>query len=354
MIVEVRPDREGPVTSVLLGVRDGVATMTLNRPRALNALTRDMVRAMARALAGWARDPAVRTIVLTGAGERGLCAGGDVRLLFEQAARCPAGARAFWRDEYRLIASIARLPVPYVALMGGIVMGGGVGLSAHGRHRVVCETSRVALPEVGLGFPPDVGGCWLLARAPGELGTHVALTAAQLNAADAIGCGLADHYVPSARWAELRAALAAAPAAAVVPALAAVPPPGTLPRDREWIDACYRGMSVEEILARLDARPEPGAAAAADRIRRHSPTALAVTLRALREARTLATLEQALAADYRIMSASLGAHDFREGIRAQLIDRDRAPRWQPPRLAEVSAEAVAGYFRPVTESGRAG
>jgi enoyl-CoA hydratase len=332
--------------AVLLDVRDGVATITLNRPRALNALTRDMVAVMARALAAWRRDPAIATIVLAGAGERGLCAGGDVRLLFEQAASRPADALAFWRDEYRLIASVARLRRPYVALMHGIVMGGGVGLSAHGRHRVVCETSRVAMPEVGIGFPPDVGGTWLLARAPGELGTHAALTAAELTAGDAIGCGLADRYVPAARWGELRAALAGAPPARVLPAFAEAPPPGPLLRERAWIDACYRGDRVEDILARLDACPEPGAAAAAQRIRRHSPTALKVTLRALREARRLTTLEAALRMEYRIMAASLGSADFREGIRAQLIDRDRAPRWQPARLTEVSAAAVASYFIP--------
>jgi enoyl-CoA hydratase len=333
---------------VLFDVRDGVATVTLSRPDALNALTSGMIAAMTATLAGWAREAGIRAVVLAGAGQRGLCAGGDVRLLFEQAADAGrhAEAREFWRAEYQLIALIARLPVPYVALMHGIVMGGGIGISAHGRHRVVTETSRLAMPEVSIGFIPDVGGTLLLSRAPGELGTHIALTAAHLNAGDAIDCGLADCYVPSARLGELRTALATAPAADVLGAFREEPPRGTLARHRDWIDECYAAGSVEEILSRLDGRPEPAAAAAAAALRRHSPTALKVTLRALRRAECLGTLEAALAAEYRIMAASLGSHDFREGIRAQLIDRDRNPRWLPRMLAEAGDAAVESYFLP--------
>jgi enoyl-CoA hydratase/carnithine racemase len=333
---------------VLFDVRDGVAAITLNRPGALNALTSGMVAAMTGTLAGWAMDPGIKAVVLAGAGQRGLCAGGDVRLLFEQATTGRhAEAREFWRAEYLLIAFVARLRVPYVALMHGIVMGGGIGISAHGRHRVVTETSRLALPEVGIGFTPDVGGTLLLSRAPGQLGTHVALTAAHLNAGDAIDCGLADCYIPSARLTELTMALAKAPAADVLAAFSEEPPPGTLAGHRDWIDHCYAADSVEEILGRLDSRTEAAAAEAAAALRRHSPTALKVTLRALRDAGRLGTLERALSAEYRIMAASLGSHDFREGIRAQLIDRDRNPRWSPSSLAGVVDGAVASYFLPL-------
>jgi enoyl-CoA hydratase len=233
--------------------------------------------------------------------------------------------------------------------MNGVVMGGGVGISAHGRHRVVNETSRVAMPEVGIGFTPDVGGTRLLARAPGQLGTHAALTAAHLNAADAIGCGLADCYVPAARWPALRAGLRNAPAADVLAAFREEPPPGTLDRHRGWIDECYSADTVEEILARLDSCRDQAAVTAAVTMRRHSPTALKVTLRALREAEKLESVEDALRAEFRIMSVSLISHDFREGIRAQLIDRDRAPKWSPASLADISDSALEPYFAPLGE-----
>jgi enoyl-CoA hydratase len=333
---------------VLFDVRDGVATVTLNRPSSLNALTREMISEISGMLARWAEDPAVQVIVITGAGERGLCAGGDVRHLFEQAVTRPAAAREFWRTEYSLVAFIAGLSVPFVALMNGIVMGGGLGVSAHGRYRVVTETSRVAMPEVAIGFTPDVGGTWLLSRAPGELGTHIALTAAHLNAGDAICCGLADYYVPGSRWRELGASLAKAPAPDVLESFREEPPPGTLDAHRGWIDECYSADSVEEILSRLDACQDRAAAEAVKRMRRHSPTALKVTLRALREAGRLSTLGLALRAEFRIMAASLKSHDFREGIRAHLIDRDKDPKWLPASLAEVDAGAVESYFRPLS------
>jgi enoyl-CoA hydratase len=212
---------------------------------------------------------------------------------------------------------------------------------------VVNETSRVAMPEVGIGFTPDGGGTRLLARAPGELGTHAALTAAHLNAGDAIRCGLADCYVPSARWPALRAELRNGPAADVLAAFREEPPPGSLDQHRGWIDECYRADSVEEVLARLDSCPDPAAASAAGTMRRHSPTALKVTLRALREAKGLESVEDALRAEFRIMSVSLLSHDFREGIRAQLIDRDRSPKWSPASLADVSDSALKPYFTPL-------
>ncbi|ARQ71598.1 enoyl-CoA hydratase/isomerase family protein [Streptomyces marincola] len=326
-------------------VEGRAARLTLNRPEALNALTHGMVLALAEALDAWERDPAVETVVLDGAGERGLCAGGDIRAIHRDAvAGTTEATRAFWRDEYRLNARIARYPKPFVALMDGIVMGGGVGVSAHGRVRVVTERSRVAMPETGIGFVPDVGGLYLLARAPGELGTHLALTGAAVGAGDAIACGLADHYVPSERLPALRADLAGAPAAEVLARHAADPPPAELTAQRGWIDHCYAAGTVEEIVARLRDAPAAGAEEAARVLLRRSPTALKVTLAALRRAARLGSVERVLEQDYRVSCAALANADLVEGIRAQVVDKDRAPRWSPATPADVGNAAVAAHF----------
>ncbi len=216
---------------VLLRTEGRAGFVTLNRPRALNALTHAMVLAVDEALTAWEHDPAVETVVIDGAGERGLCAGGDIRAIHDDARAGGTASAAFWRDEYRLNARIARYPKPYVALMDGIVMGGGVGISAHGSHRVVTERSRVAMPETGIGFVPDVGGTYLLGRAPGELGTHLALTGTPVGAADAILAGLADRYVPAAGLPALADDLTRLPAGEASPA---TPP---RPRPVPWPDS---------------------------------------------------------------------------------------------------------------------
>ncbi|KAB8161927.1 enoyl-CoA hydratase/isomerase family protein [Streptomyces sp. 3MP-14] len=322
--------------------------LTLNRPRALNALNHRMVHALSATLRAWAADPDVATVAITGAGERGLCAGGDIRAIHADATSgapdAGVAAAAFWRDEYRLNARIARYPKPYVALMDGIVMGGGVGLSAHGTLRVVTERSRVAMPETGIGFAPDVGGTWLLARAPGELGTHLALTGAEMTAGDAVHCGFADHFAPADALPALLADLARLPAAEAVAAHARPVPAGELAAERPWIDACYAADTVEEILDRLAARPEPAARRAAATLATRSPTSLKVTLAAVRLARRLGGLEEALEREYWISRALLASPDLAEGVRAQVVDKDRNPRWRPATLADVGAADVARYL----------
>ncbi|WP_443056097.1 enoyl-CoA hydratase/isomerase family protein [Streptomyces sp. NBC_00239] len=333
--------------SVLIRTAGAIGRITLDRPEALNALTHDMVRRIDAALDGWERDPAVTAVVLDGAGERGLCAGGDIRAIRESALGDRSRALAFWRDEYRLNARIARLGVPWVALMDGIVMGGGVGLSAHGRVRIVTERSRVAMPEVGIGFVPDVGGTYLLGRAPGELGTHLALTADAMGAADAVLCGFADHVVPSERLPELVAALTAGtPAPEAAAALAVPAGEAGLSRHRDWIDHCYAADTVEEIVDRLSSYGEPAAKEAAGRILGHSPTSVKVTLAALRRAKALDTLEEVLEQEWRVSSAALAGPDLAEGVRAQVVDKDRSPRWSPGTLAEVGEAAVTAHFAP--------
>ena len=337
-------------TDVLLRVEGRAGHMTLNRPEKLNALTHTMVRRIDAALAAWARDPAVGTVVMTGAGARGLCAGGDIRL-FHDDARTGDGraSAAFWADEYRLNARIARYPKPYVAVMDGIVMGGGVGVSAHGSIRIVTERSQVAMPETAIGLAPDVGGTYLLARAPGELGTHLALTGAPVGAADAVLCGLADHFVPSVLVPMFLASLAGSPVPEALARYAAEPPAGELTGHREWIDHCYAADSVEEIVDRLLEFSDPEAKATAATILARSPTALKVTLAALRRARSLGSLERVLEQEYRISCAALSSPDLMEGIRARIIDKDRAPRWSPASLRDVTDETVARFFAPLGE-----
>ncbi|WP_030057843.1 MULTISPECIES: enoyl-CoA hydratase/isomerase family protein [Streptomyces] len=332
----------------------GIGRIVLNRPRALNSLTHGMITTLRTTLDDWAADDRVRVVVLTGAGERGLCAGADIRAMHDDAKAGGAGTRAFFRDEYRLNALIARYPKPYVAVMDGITMGGGVGLSAHGAVRIVTERSTVAMPETRIGLVPDVGGSRLLAHAPGELGLHLGLTSASMGPGDALLCGFADHYVPSARIPELLDALtrAATPTAdidtvgAVVAAHAEPAPPAALAGQRAWIDACYAADTVEEIVERLLNSGVPEAKEAAELTLGNSPTAVKATLAALRRARTLPSLEAVLDQEYRVSCAALDGHDLVEGIRAQVIDKDRDPHWEPATLAGVTEVDVARFLAP--------
>lgn len=328
--------------------RDGVlGHVQLNRPRALNALTQAMVERLTEVLAEWLHDDGVQTVVLSGAGDRGLCAGGDIVAIAHSIRSGGAEAARFWRDEYALDAVIARYPKPFVALMDGLVLGGGVGLSAHGGTRVVTERTRIGMPEVSIGFFPDVGGTLLLARAPGELGTHLALTGGTASGADAIALGLADHLVPSERLAELVAALASAPPAEVIARLAVAAGASELVAQRDWIDEAYSGDDPLAIVERLEASPVPAAREAAATIRTKSPTSVAVTLAAVRRARELASLEAVLERDFRIAMHFTQGHETLEGVRAQVIDKDRTPRWDPARLDDVTAEVVERYFAPL-------
>jgi enoyl-CoA hydratase len=336
-------------TDVLFSVQAGIGRITLNRPKALNALTHDMIRAIDAQLVEWANDASVSLVLLDGTGERGLCAGGDIRALYEDAkAGRLQGPADFFRDEYRLNARIARYAKPFVVFMDGIVMGGGIGLASHAAHRVVTPRSMLAMPEVGIGFIPDVGGTFLLGHAPGELGTHAALTAGRLGAADAMLLGLADLCVAVDRLPALAASLKGLGDAGAIrvalEAQAEPPPPGVLAAARAWIDAAYAAGSVEQIIAALQARPEPDAQAAVREIAGKSPTSLKLALRLLRTARTLGRLELCLQQEYDAALICMVSHDFVEGVRAAVVDKDRNPRWSPASLAEVTPDRVDRYF----------
>ena len=330
-------------------VDGGVGFVTLNRPKAINSLNQSMVDGLRAVLTAWEQDDAISAVVLSGAGERGLCAGGDVVAIYHSARADGAEARRFWHDEYLMNGQIGRFPKKYVALMDGIVMGGGVGVGAHANTRVVTETSKVAMPEVGIGFIPDVGGAYLLSRAPGSLGLHVALTGAPFSGADAIALGFADHYVPHDKLDALRQAIAADGVEPAIAAHAVEPPASQLAAQRDWIDHCYAGDTVADIVAGLRGHDAGPANDAADLIATRSPIALSVTLEAVRRAAKLDTLEDVLAQDYRVSSASLRSHDLVEGIRAQLVDKDRNPKWSPASLSEVRAADVEAYFAPVDD-----
>ncbi|WP_422745270.1 enoyl-CoA hydratase/isomerase family protein [Mycobacterium sp. WMMD1722] len=331
---------------VLVTVENGVGLVTLNRPKAINSLTHGMVTALGAALDAWEDDDAVHTVLLRGAGERGLCAGGDVIAIYHSAKADGVEARDFWHDEYLVNAHIGRYPKPYVAVMDGIVMGGGVGVSAHGSVRVVTDTTKMAMPEVGIGYIPDVGGTYLLSRAPGLLGYHAALTGAPFDAADAIAFGMADHFVPHVGVDDFIAAVIADGPDTAIAAYAQQPPPSALLAHRDWIDQCYAGETVADILAALRAHDAAAAGDAADLIASRSPVALAVTLRALRQAAKLDTLEDVLRQEYRTSCGSLRSHDLVEGIRAQLVDKDRNPTWSPHAIEAVTPADVDAYFQP--------
>ena len=331
---------------ILTRVDHGVGLITLNRPKAINSLTHTMVTALSQVLTDWERDDAVRAVVLSGAGERGLCAGGDVVAVYNSAKADGVEARRFWWDEYLLNAHIGRYAKPYIALMDGIVMGGGVGVSAHASTRIVTDTTKLAMPEVGIGLVPDVGGTYLLSRAPGLLGLHAALTGAPFFGADAIAMGFADHFVPHDKLADFTQSVIAEGPEAAVAAHAIDPPASQLMAQREWIDDCYAGETVADIVAALRGHDAGPANDAANLIATRSPSSLAVALEAVRRAAKLDTLEDVLTQEYRTSCGSLRSPDLVEGIRAQIIDKDRNPQWSPASLTAVTAEDVEAFFTP--------
>lgn len=303
---------------VLVEKRAGVGYIVVNRPRAINALTPSMFVTIREVLDTWADDDSVEQIDVSGAGDRGLCAGADVRALRQWVldGGDPAEPLA---QEYAMNAAIVALNKPYIAHLRGITMGGGLGLSVHGSRRLVYPDARLAMPETAIGFIPDVGVLWLLARAPGELGTHLALAGATVNASDGVLVGWADEVVGQAPLSELVA-------------------------DRSWVDACYAGDDPLVIVERLEQHPDPRARTAGDLIRRRSPLAVAVALEAVRRAASLPTVQDVLAQDLTVARHLVPRPDFAEGVRAQLVDKDRHPQWNPARLEDVDRSAVLACF----------
>ena len=332
---------------VLVNVSNGVGLLTLNRPKTINSLTHGMVTVVEKALRNWADDDRVHSVLLTGAGERGLCAGGDVVAIYRSVKDDGGSAtRAFWWDEFRLNSYISTYPKPYVSVMDGITMGGGVGVGAHGSVRIVTDTTKMGMPEVGIGYVPDVGGTYLLSRAPGLLGLHAALTGAPFSGADAIAMGFADHFVPHADLGAFTDAVLNDGVDAAVSTYATEPPASNLLAQRHWIDECYARDTVADVVAELRGHGAGPAADAANHIASRSPIALAVTLESVRRAGKLDSLNDVLRQEYRVACATLRSHDLVEGIRALLIDKDRNPKWSPSSLALFDENDVEAYFAP--------
>jgi enoyl-CoA hydratase len=325
---------------VLFAEHGGLGRIRLNRPRAINALTQSMVSAMEAQLEDWAVDERIHTVSVEGAGDKGLCAGGDVRAVREGLLAGSADPRSFWEDEYRLNATIAHYPKPFVAFMDGVTMGGGLGISAHGSTRLVTERSRLAMPETAIGFFPDTGMLHLLARAPGELGTHLAMTGQSVGGSEALCCGLADAMIESRHIPRILAKLANGESIDDFTVAAATSP---LSKARGWIDECYRGDDTATILARLTEHPEPAAREAAKIMRTRSPQSVVVTLAAIRRAAQL-SLDEVLAQDLRLGCALAVKPDFAEGVRALLVDRDNTPQWQHSNVDAVDPATVAAMF----------
>jgi enoyl-CoA hydratase len=336
---------------VIVRAQGALRRLTLNRPKALNAVTFGMTVTMTEMMRAWASDPAVAVVMFDGAGERGFCAGGDIRALYDAAKSGDPLPQKFWALEYHLNVTIARYRKPVVAIMDGVVMGGGIGLAGHAAHRVVTERSAVAMPEVGIGFFPDIGASFPLARAPGFTGTYLALSGDRMNAADTIYAGLADIHTPAAKLATIPGALAGCRSADDVQtqlaALSAPPAPGKLEAARSWIDACYGANTAEEIFARMDASNAEAAQTALAAMKKASPTSLKITLRNIRDAAKFNRVEECFVQDYRIALACVAGHDTIEGIRATIVDKDRNPAWRPDTLERVTPEIVERHFQSV-------
>ena len=340
-----------PATDEVLIRREGRAgRVTLNRPKALNALTHAMVGQIWNALIAWRNDPKVELVLLDGAGERGLCAGGDVRSLYDSRTQGSGYARTFWSEEYRLNALIGRYPKPTVAIQDGIVMGGGIGLSGHARHRIVTERSQLAMPETGIGLIPDVGGTWLLARAPGESGVYLGLSGEVMRAADAIYARFSDVHVPSSKLGRLVERLVDPAGGAVEDVLGDLAEPAgasELERRQGDIERAFGGATVEAILAALAAMGGEWADKTMAILQQKSPKSSKLALSAIRNARGLRSLEDALIVEYRLTVRLFEDGEFPEGVRALIIDKDRKPKWSPPNLAGVTPELVARYLGPL-------
>jgi enoyl-CoA hydratase len=339
----------------LIARREGaVGVIRLNRPKTINAVTLEMFRDIDKALGQFECDPAIGLILLEGAGDRGLCAGGDIRALYESSRVRGDLGKILWREEYILNARIAKFPKPYVAFMDGIVMGGGVGLSAHGSHRVVTERTKLAMPEVGLGFFPDVGGTWLLSRSPGEIGTYFGLTGQTMNGPDAIYARFADAVVPSTKLANLRETLvnlrAGASPAEVETAIdrfATGETSGPVAAIQPQIDRWFAHDRMEDIIAALRRDDSELAQSTLKTLNEKSPRGMVVALKLLRLARASSSLEECLVREYRAALEVFKSDDFREGVRAAVIDKDRNPRWSPPRIEDVTPAMIAPYFAEI-------
>jgi enoyl-CoA hydratase len=326
--------------------------ITLNRPGALNALTWEMCRRIEGALADWRDDAQVALLVIDAAGEKAFCAGGDIAEMY---ASGTAGdydyGRRFWADEYRMNAALFDFPKPVATFLQGFTMGGGVGVGCHGSHRIVGETSVIAMPEVGIGLVPDVGGSLILARAPGRLGEYLGVTAARMGPGEAIHAGFADYFLPEAGWEALKEELVQTGDWTAVDRAALPAPESALAASRAEIDSAFAGSALRDIVNALTASGSDFAAAALKAMARNSPLSMACTMDLIRRVRGRDTIEAALEMEYRFTARAMEKGDFLEGIRAAIIDKDRKPRWRHESLVGASNAEVSAMLLPLGAEG---
>ncbi len=334
------------VGDILLSREGVLGHITLNRPKALNALTHEMCASILGQLREWARDPEVNTVLIDAVPGRAFCAGGDLRAIYESGRKHNGTAPAFFATEYRLNAAVKHFPKPYVALINGIAMGGGVGVSVHGSHRVASENALFAMPETGIGLFPDVGGSYFLPRLPGELGMYLALTGARIGPADMVYAGIATHFIPAAKFAGIAPRLAQGePVNRVLESIKEHPGRAPLADQRALIDRVFSTSSVAGVIKGLN---DDGAWGheTASLLAERSPTSLKLTFRQMREGKSL-DFDSCMRMEYRLTNRALEGHDFYEGVRVTLFDKGNRPHWQPGALDAVSDDAIARYFAPL-------
>jgi enoyl-CoA hydratase len=357
-----RPEPVGGTDEIAFFRRGAVGEVELTRPKALNALTIQMIEAYDPQLRAWAADDGVRAVLIRGAGDKAFCAGGDVRAVWDDGKALQRGegdgalTRRFFWAEYSLNRLIHQYPKPYVAWIDGITMGGGLGLSMHGSHRIAGDRTLAAMPETAIGFFPDVGATWLLPRLPGAIGVYLALTGARLQAADAVDTGLATHYVPSDAQADLAQAIADADLSGdargaidrVLDGLAGDPGPAPLTERRAEIDRCFGQPSLEAVLRALEAEGSAWADETLETLSKRSPSSMKLAFAALQRGRHL-DFDSCMTMEYRLSQACMAGHDFYEGIRAVLVDKDHAPQWQPAQVDAVDDETIERAFHSLGE-----
>jgi enoyl-CoA hydratase len=336
---------------VIVAVDGNVGRLRLNRPKALHALTTEMCAAVLDALEAWRADAGVEAIVLDHAEGRGFCAGGDIRMLSTSGAGDGAEARAFFATEYRMNHRLFTFAKPIVAFMDGVTMGGGVGIALPARFRVATENTKFAMPETSIGLFPDVGGGWYLSRLPGRIGQYLALTGHRLDGAEAHALGLATHYLPADRIEDAKAGIVTDPQAieAALDALSVTPPEPALLAHRDAIDRLFASDRLEEVFAALQADPGEWATAQLATLRTKSPQAMAVSLKLLLDGRAMATFEDEMRQEYAVGTRVVQRPDFIEGVRAVIVDKDHAPRWNPATPAEVSDHLIDRIFAPLPD-----
>ena len=337
---------------VITRVENGVGRITLNRPKAIHALNRTMCETMIAALLAWRTDATVQSVLIDHAGERGFCAGGDIRMIAESGAGDGVQAKAFFLAEYRLNALLFGYPKPITAIVDGVVMGGGVGISEPAAVRIATERTTYAMPETGIGLYPEVGGGWFLPRLPGQTGVWIGLTGARLKAADTVALGIHTHFTPSEGVEALKADLLAAPGdpAAVAARHAKDAGPAPLAPHRAAIDRLFAFDTVEEIFTALEADGSDWALTQLATLKTKSPTSLKVTLRHIRQGARAASFSDNMAVEYAISGRIGATHDFQEGVRAVIVDKDNAPRWSPADLADVQNSTLDALFAPLPDN----